>query len=274
MLTAKGVGLLIGAAALAACSQATGAQDNEAAEANTAAANAATPGGSLPAAIAQAASDPARGPDAAADDARRHGPEILAFAGVKPGDIVIDLIPGGAYWTKLFAKAVGPKGHVYGVWPTPYAGEARSDVVAYQKLAGSADFPNVSLSIEPATEVKAAEKADLVFTAQNYHDYPDKFMGPVDPAVLNKAVFDALKPGGIFLVIDHAAPAGSGLSDTETLHRIDPATVKQQVTAAGFTFVGSSDLLANPADDHTLKVFDPKVRGHTDQFIYKFRKPA
>ena len=269
MLRAKGVGLLIGVAALAACSQATGAQDEGAA-----AANAAAPDASLPAAIAQAASDPARGPNAAADDARRHGPAILAFAGVKPGDVVIDLIPGGAYWTKLFAKTVGPQGHVYGIWPTPYADEARSDVVAYQKLAGSADFPNVSLSIEPATELKAPQKADLVFTSQNYHDYPDKFMGPVDPAVFNKAVFDALKPGGIFLVIDHAAPAGSGLSDTETLHRIDPATVKQQVTAAGFQFVGSSDLLANPADDHTLKVFDPKVRGHTDQFIYKFRKPA
>ena len=264
--------LLASAAALAACGQATAGQDAGNDMATPAAT--ATTASTLPAAIAQAAADPSRGADAATTDARRHGPEILAFAGVKPGDKVIDLIPGGGYWTKLFARTVGAAGHVYGIWPTPYAGEARTNVTDYQKLAGSTDFANVSMSIEPATEVKAAEKVDLVFTSQNYHDYPDKFMGPVDPAVLNKAVFDALKPGGIFLVVDHAAPAGSGMADTDTLHRIDPATVKQQVTAAGFEFVGSSDLLANPADDHTLKVFDPKIRGHTDQFIYKFRKPG
>jgi len=271
MTKACGLALLAGMAMLAACNQANAGQD-----ANDTATNTAAPASdaSLPPAIAKAAADPARGPDAAATDARRHGPEILAFAGVKPGDKVIDLIPGSGYWTKLFARTVGANGHVYGIWPTPYANEARTNVVDYQKLAGSADFPNVSMAIEPATELKASEKVDLVFTSQNYHDYPDKFMGSVDPAVLNKAVFDALKPGGTFLVIDHAAPAGAGMSDTETLHRIDPATVKQQVTAAGFTFVGSSDLLANPADDHMLKVFDPKVRGHTDQFIYKFRKPG
>jgi predicted methyltransferase len=265
--------LLAGIAALAACTPTSNAQTDNSQADNTQAA-AAPAGGALPPAIAAAAADPARGPDAATTDARRHGPEILAFAGVKPGDKVIDLIPGGGYWTKLFAKTVGADGHVYGIWPTPYAGEARTNVVDYQKLAGSTDFPNVSMQIEPATEIKAPEKVDLVFTSQNYHDYPDKFMGPVDPAVLNKAVYDALKPGGTFLIIDHAAPTGSGMSDTDTLHRIDPATVKSQVTAAGFTFVGSSDLLANPADTHQLKVFDPSIRGHTDQFIYKFRKPG
>ncbi|TPG21137.1 methyltransferase [Sphingomonas koreensis] len=259
------------ATALAACAQSPSNAQDTAAPATPAVSS---PASTLPPAITAAAADPARGADAATTDARRHGPEILAFAGVKPGDKVIDLIPGGAYWTKLFAKTVGASGHVYGIWPTPYAGEARTNVIDYQKLAGSADFANVSTSIEPANEIKAAEPVDLVFTSQNYHDYLDKFMGPVDPAVFNKAVFDALKPGGIFLIVDHAAPAGSGTADTDTLHRIDPATVKQQVTAAGFEFVGSSDLLANPADDHTLKVFDPAIRGKTDQFIYKFRKPG
>lgn len=265
--------LLAGIAALAACTPASNAETDNA-EAGNAQTAAAPADNALPPAIAAAAADPARGPDAATTDARRHGPEILAFAGVKPGDKVIDLIPGGGYWTKLFARTVGANGHVYGIWPTPYANEAKTNVTDYQKLAGSTDFPNVSASIEPATEIKAPEKVDLVFTSQNYHDYPDKFMGPVDPAVLNKAVYEALKPGGTYLIIDHAAPAGSGLSDTDTLHRIDPATVKEQVTSAGFEFVGSSDLLANPADDHTKKVFDPSIRGHTDQFIYKFRKPG
>jgi predicted methyltransferase len=117
------------------------------------------------------------------------------------------------------------------------------------------------------------EHVDLVFTAQNYHDYPDKFMGNIDPAVLNKAVFAALKPGGVYLVIDHAAATGSGMRDTDTLHRIDPATVKQQVVAAGFRFAGESRLLANPGDDHARPVFDKTIRGRTDQFIYKFIKP-
>jgi len=239
----------------------------------TAACSASPPPPGKPADVKAAAADPARAQDAAVD-ARRHGPEIVTFAGLNEKAVVIDLIPGGGYWTRLFAKAVGPEGHVYGIWPKPYAMEAKSDVDNYMKLAGSAAFPNVSGSIEPATELSAPAKADLIFTAQNYHDYPDKFMGPVDPAVLNKAVFDALKPGGIYLIIDHVAASGSGLRDTDTLHRIDPAIVKQQVTAAGFTFVGESKLLANPADDHSIIVFDKAIRGKTDQFIYKFKKPG
>jgi predicted methyltransferase len=224
----------------------------------------------LPANIAAAASDPARAADAAQDD-RRHGPEVLAFAGVKPGWRVIDLVPGGGYWSRLFARAVGPAGHVYGITPQPMAEHHADAVTAYAAL--SATYPNLSSDTQPATSITAPEKADLVFTAQNYHDYPDKFMGPVDPATLNKAVFDALKPGGVYLIIDHAAATGSGLRDTDTLHRIDPAVVKQEVTAAGFRYVGASQLLANPADDHSKLVFDKSIRGHTDQFIFKFRKP-
>lgn len=227
---------------------------------------------SLPPAIAKAAADPARA-DQAKDDARRHGPEILAFAGVKPGDKVIDLIPGAAYWTRLFARIVGPQGHVYGIWPEPYAKEAGRDTVAYGELAKKG-YPNVSLAIQPATALTAPEKVDLVFTAQNYHDYPDKFMGSLDPSVLNKAVYAALKPGGTYLIIDHQAAAGSGMRDTDTLHRIEGAAVMKQVTAAGFRFVGASKLLANPDDDHTKPVFDKAIRGRTDQFIYKFRKPG
>jgi len=208
-----------------------------------------------------------------ATDARRHGPEIAAFVGLKAGDKVIDLIPGGGYWTRTFARIVGPTGHVYGIWAKPYAQEAGTDVRNYDALTREPGFGNVSASIQPATELKAAEPVDLVFTSQNYHDYPDKFMGPTDPAILNKAVFAALKPGGIYLIVDHAAAAGSGLRDTDTLHRIDPAIVRKQVEAAGFVFVGESRLLANPTDDKTKAVFDKSVRGRTDQFIYKFKKP-
>ncbi|MEO7689267.1 MAG: methyltransferase [Sphingomonas sp.] len=226
----------------------------------------------LPANIAAAAADPARKAQAA-NDATRHGPEILAFAGVRPGAKVVDLIPGGGYWTQLLAKAVGPNGHVYGIWPAEYAKVDEDEPGAYRKLIGSPAYANVSVLDQPATALTAPEKVDLIFTAQNYHDYFDKFMGPVDPSTLNKAAFAALKPGGIYLVIDHVADPGSGHRDTDTLHRIDPAAVKAEVTAAGFKFVGASPLLANPADDHSKKVFDPAIRGKTDQFIYKFRKP-
>jgi len=127
--------------------------------------------------------------------------------------------------------------------------------------------------VQPADALTAPTPLDVVFTSQNYHDYPDTFMGPTDPAILNKAVFAALKPGGTYIVVDHVAEAGSGLRDTDTLHRIDPVTVKQQVTAAGFEYVDESGVLRNPNDAHKVKVFDKSIRGHTDQFAYKFRKP-
>jgi predicted methyltransferase len=142
-----------------------------------------------------------------------------------------------------------------------------------RKLAKDPGFNNIEVLVQPANALSAPKPLDVVFTSQNYHDYPDKFMGPTDPALLNKAVFAALKPGGTYIIVDHVAEAGSGLRDTDTLHRIDPATVKQQVTKAGFEYVGESGVLRNPNDTHKVKVFDKSIRGHTDQFAYKFRKP-
>jgi predicted methyltransferase len=220
----------------------------------------------IPAYVQAAVADPGREADRA-KDASRHAAEIVAFTGVKPGDKVLELVPGSGYWTRVFSKVVGTDGKVYAAIPAPM--EKYSDET--KKLPG--EYPNVSLLEQAADALATPEPVDVAFTAQNYHDYPDKFMGPTDPAVLNKAVFAALKPGGTYVVIDHAAEAGSGARDTETLHRIDPALVRQQVEAAGFKFVGASEVLVNTADNHTLKVFDPSVRGHTDQFVYKFRKP-
>lgn len=226
----------------------------------------------LPDYVASAAAHPSRAGQAG-DDTRRHGPEIVAFAGLRPGQKVIDLIPGGAYWSRLFALTVGPRGHVYGIWPQPYAAVARRNVVDYGRIAQQAPFRHMSGSAQPIADLVTPEKVDLVFTAQNYHDYADAFMGKVGPAVLNRAAFNALRPGGIFLIIDHAAQSGSGMRDTDTLHRIDPAIVRRQVTAAGFVYMGESRLLRNPADDHGKAVFDASIRGRTDQFIFKFRKP-
>ena len=233
-----------------------------------AAASAATP---IKPYIAAAVADPGRG-DQKDVDARRHPAEVIAFSGVKPGDKVVDLIPGSGYFTKIFSKAVGPKGKVYMIWPNEYAKEAQPDPEENKKLA-KAGYPNTVVIQQPGAAFATPEPVDLVFTVQNYHDYPDKFMGKIDPMVFNRAVYKALKPGGTFLIVDHTAQAGSDMRDTDTLHRIDPAIVKKQVTAAGFVFEGESNVLRNPGDDLKKVVFDKSIRGHTDQFIYKFRKP-
>lgn len=233
----------------------------------------ASPQHAQPPYLAAAINDPARQADRS-DDARRKIAQVMAFAEVKPGDKVLELIPGSGYFTRVFSGVVGPKGHVYALWPNEYAAEAKSDVANLRTLAGQPHYANVSVLTQPAAKLDAPESVDVVFTSQNYHDYPDKFMGNVDPVVLDKQVYKVLKPGGMFIVIDHVAPAGSGMRDTDTLHRIDPAIVKKQVESAGFVFDGESDALRNPADPHDIKVFDKSIRGHTDQFMYRFRKPA
>ena len=229
--------------------------------------------GAIYAVVAKGVGDPARQADKVNDD-RRKVSSIMEFAHVQPGQSVLELIPGGGYFTRVFSAIVGPKGHVYTVWPNEYVKEDGDDLAAVKKFAAEPHYANVSVLVQPASQLSSPAPVDLVFTSQNYHDYPDKFMGNVDPAVLNKQVFDALNPGGLFVIVDHVAPAGSGMQDTDTLHRIDPAIVKQQVEAAGFVFDGESNALRNPADTHALKVFDKSIRGHTDQFIYRFRKPG
>jgi len=221
----------------------------------------------IPDYVAKAVADPGRAQDAQ-NDGRRKAAEIVAFSGVKPGDKVLELIPGGGYFTRVFSKVVGPKGRVYAVQPNEY--DEKPDKIK----AIAAEYGNVDLLMQPAAKLTAPQPVDVVFTSQNYHDYPDKFMGPTDLAVLNAAVFAVLKPGGVYVIVDHSAEPGSGLRDTDTLHRIDAAAVKQQVVAAGFEYVGESDVLRNPADDRKTNVFSPAIRGRTDQFVYKFRKPT
>ncbi len=175
--------------------------------------------------------------DAMTDPAMKRT-EVVAFIGLKPGDRVADIVAGR--FVRALSVAVRPKGKVYAA---------------------------------PINAPALPGKLDAVFIRQDYHDLHDKFMGPADVAGFNRAVFAALKPGGVYVVLDHAAAPGSGLRDTDTLHRIDPAAVKAEVTAAGFVLDGESPILANPADDHSKFVFDPAVRGHTDQFLFRFRKP-
>ena len=222
--------------------------------------------------LAAVAANPARAADLK-NDARRKGPELLAFAEVKPGQKIGELIPGGGYFTRLFSLAAGPQGRVYAIWPTEYDKVSHPDSDTLRKVAATAPFTNVRVMVQPAKAFAAPEPLDLVFTSQNYHDYPDPFMGPTDPTILNKAVYKALKPGGLYVIVDHRGRPGTGVKETDSLHRIDMAAVKAQVQAAGFRFEGESPLLANPKDPHTVAVFDKSIRGHTDQFVLKFRKP-
>ena len=195
-------------------------------------------------------------------------PEVVQFIGLKKGDKVADIVAGRL--TASLAQAVGPTGKVYAI-ETAEVAKAHPEALAHMKELAS-QSPNVIVSAEPvATALPPG--LDAVFIRQNYHDLYDKFMGPADVPAFNKAVFAALKPGGVYVVLDHVAAAGSGIGATETLHRIDPARVKSDVLAAGFKLDAESAILANTADDHTKKVFDPAVRGHTDQFLFRFKKP-
>jgi predicted methyltransferase len=222
--------------------------------------------------VTAAINDAAR-PDADKQlDPERLPAEMLAFAEIKPGMKVMDLIPGRGYFTRLFAKAVGKDGYVYSFDPAEFEALYKGKPAPIKAVA--AGYSNVSVINAPINSLVAPEMLDVVWTSQNYHDLHDSFAKPADLAVINKQVFAALKPGGLYIILDHAAAAGSGLRDTETLHRIDEASVKQEVLAAGFKLVGESKILRNPKDPHDKLVFDPSIRHHTDQFILKFMKPS
>ncbi|MEP6884463.1 MAG: methyltransferase [Gammaproteobacteria bacterium] len=195
-------------------------------------------------------------------------PEVISFIGLKTGDRVADIV--GGRLTASLAQAVGPTGKVYAV-ETAEVVKAHPQIMGMMKELAT-HSPNVVVSDDPVASPLPAG-LDAVVIRQNYHDLYNEFMGPADVPAFNKAVFAALKPGGVYVVLDHAAAAGSGISATNSLHRIDPMRVKADVLAAGFKLDAESLILANESDNHTKNVFDPSVRSHTDQFLYRFKKP-
>ncbi len=208
-----------------------------------------------------------------AKDGARKPAAIMAFAGIKRGQTVVDMLPGGGYFTRVIAQTVGPDGKVVALVADQYAKafpKARTDIEA---LVAEPAYKNVTAAIRPLTDVGAPNSVDRVFTAQNYHDLKSKNLPAGTADAINRAVFSALKPGGMYIIIDHSAAKGSGLRDVDTLHRIDAAAVKAEVTAAGFKFAGASKLLANKTDDRSKIVFNPAIQGKTDQFVFRFVKP-
>lgn len=209
-----------------------------------------------------------------ARDAIRKPAEMVKFAMIKPGQTVVDMLPGGGYFTRVFSQAVGREGKVIALVSDAYAKinpKAGTDITA---LAAEPAYKNVEAAIRSLNNVAPAGTADVVWTAQNYHDLKSKNLPPAMAADLNKAVFTALKPGGYYVILDHSAATGSGITAVDSLHRIDAEALKSEVVAAGFVFDGESKALANPADDRTKAVFDPAIRGKTDQFAFRFRKPV
>ena len=224
--------------------------------------------GALALVLGYAAASPAQ--DALSDPALKRA-EVLAFVGVKPGDKIADIVAGR--FVRAFSQAVGPTGKVYAV-ATAEVIKAHPDLLGMLNgIASAPGYSNVVVSATPVNDMGLPHHLDEVFIRQNYHDLHDKFMGPADVPGFNRQVFAALKPGGVFVVLDHSAP-GTDLAATETLHRIDEAAVKREVEAAGFVLDAESNILANPADDHSKNVFDGSIRGRTDQFLLRFRKPG
>jgi predicted methyltransferase len=250
----------------------------------------------VPAYITAAVNDAGRPAADKMRDADRKPAESVAFSGVKAGDKVVDFIAGGGYFTRILSKVVGPQGHVYATAPampmgggmpmgnTPMAGGMPTGKAMPMKgmpmggmgadglkaIAADSAYPNVTELVQGTSRLMVPEPVDVVWTSQNYHDLhnPGPFHAD-DIAAFNKSVFDALKPGGVFLVIDYVAAPGTGFTQSPTLHRADPEAAKAEIIKAGFVFEGESKVLARPGDSHTTR-----AREQDDQFIFRFRKPS
>ncbi len=214
--------------------------------------------------------DPSRGD--ALSSPTYHGPEVLKFVGVKRGWKVADIFPGR--FTTAFAEAVGPKGHVIGFMPEEIFKVHPALVDLQAKRATDPAWKGIEVLRAPMNDMALPDGLDAVFIRQNYHDLHVRFMGPADVPAFNRKVFAALKPGGVFIIIDHVAPAGMDeTAAVNRLHRINPADVRAEVEAAGFKFDGESAVLAMKDDAHDKMVLDPVILGKTDQFMFRFRKP-
>ena len=222
----------------------------------------------IPDFVSRAVADPSRPADDRKWDAVRKPAAVLAYAQVRPGEVVAEYLPGGGYYTRMLSDVVGPHGRVFALETTTWG---KQNVDATKGVTSI--LHNVSLDLAPLGTFHLPGKVDLFWTSNNYHDLHIPKYAKIDMAVFNKLVFDSLKPGGVYFILDHAAAAGTGATLSPTLHRIDEQKVIEEVTAAGFKLIGESSVLHNPADDHTKVVFDPAIRFRTDQFILVFRRP-
>jgi len=227
--------------------------------------------------MATAVAAPGRPADQVKLDADRKPAELLAFAGLKRGMKAADIMAGAGYYTEIMARVVGPKGSVIAYEPTQFAPTSDKDKAVWTSLiTRNSNVKQTAYTFEAF----AAPAGSLDFTMLHlsYHDLyweSTEYKVPrADPALFVAALYRATKPGGIVAVVDHVGAGGDTRVVVDKLHRIDPAVVKADFLKAGFVLDGESDLLKVAADDHTKLVFDPAVRGKTDRFAFRFRKPA
>ena len=201
--------------------------------------------------------------------------ELIHFAGIKEGSTVIDVYPGDGDWTRLFSQVVGPEGSVYSFVPAEISALKSDQVDRMQALAQEPGRENVDVvSADLVAMPESMQPADVLWVHLFYHDIHTRLIqsNGATAADFNRAVHERLKPGGYYVIVDHAAAEGSGIGDSQSLHRIDPAAVRAEVEAAGFVLEAESTMLANKDDPHAVKVFDPSIKGKTDRFAYRFVK--
>ncbi|MEO8301171.1 MAG: methyltransferase [Rhizomicrobium sp.] len=222
----------------------------------------------------EAVADSGRPAADTARDENRKPADMLAFGGIAPGKVVVDLLPGGGYFTRLFAKAVEPGGRVYAYFGTQYDARLKTQGKDpdYQFTDLKQTYKNLGVIHGPLPQFVTPEPVDVVWTSLNYHDMHNKAYG-MDVNEVNKSIFKSLKPGGYYIILDHKAADSAGDDVTETLHRIKESTVKTEVEAAGFKLVAEGHDLTFPGDDGTKRVFENDIRGKTNQFMLKFQKP-
>jgi predicted methyltransferase len=219
-----------------------------------------------PPAVTTAVNDPARPQTDKDRDAVRKPAEMMTAAAFKSGDKVVELVPGGGYVTRLISKIVGPTGKVYAANLPTFNEKFKSGPLA---VTSNPAYSNVTIIEMPFSALKAPEPIDVVWTSENYHDFKNMGQFNTDTNAMNRAIFAALKPGGRYIITDYVAEAGSGVRDTQMLHRIDPATIRSEVSAAGFMFVSESNVLDVPGDDHK-----GRSGQSSDQVFLIFRKPG
>jgi predicted methyltransferase len=202
--------------------------------------------------------------------------ELITFARVDAGSTVIDVYPGDGDWTRRFSEVVGPEGRVYSFVPTEISDLKADQVDRMRAIAQEPGRANVeAVSADLIAMPEATQPVDVLWMHLFYHDLHTELMRKKggSAAEFNRAVYQQLKRGGSYIIVDHAAAEGSGTGDAQSLHRIDPVSVRTEVEAAGFVFDAESSLLANKSDTRSVKVFDPSIKGQTDRFAYRFVKP-
>lgn len=223
----------------------------------------------LVAIIKKAVADPARPAGYRAADPLRKPAETLEFSGVQPGMTIGEFYPAGGYFTRMLSDVVGPSGHIYAIENAGWNDSVRDD----RSMLAEGKWKNVSLDVQPFGTVKFPKPLDLAWVSQNYHDLKIAKYGKVDTLAFDRKVYAALKPGGIFFILDHQGPAGLTEAQIERMHRINRDVVVREVTSAGFKLAAEGKFLRRSSDDHSKSIFDPSIRGHTDQYALRFVKP-